>query len=1271
MTQLNFSLLGPIDIEHRRIPLVGAPHDKAFALLAYLAVENDRPHNRETLADMLWPHLPSERGRHNLRQTLFRLRNILGENDADTFISTDRHRIWFNRQSHYRLDVEHFKPVRAGDSIDELLRRLTLYRGLFMEDLRCELGESFDLWLEEQRARTHRIMLSLLESAYTHYRSTRETAAAIHWAGRYVELAPWDEKGHQRLIRLLAADGQRGAAIAHYRAMADSLQRELGITPSEESAKLIRDIEQKPDDSGPIRANRSAWHPSPDSLGLNHEYRQITVLRCGFSCQYLDDPEEFAGRVAEPMAQAVRIIEQHNGWVAAARSTGILAYFGWPTADERAAMHAVRTAIGLSNQMGDDPIGRNSSTAIHTGPVILTGGTNPPDTIGLTTDIAVRLQASTRPGTITISEATRRCIRNRFEMSALPPLTLGEQSRPLSVWRVHRSIQGSVMDEIAHQPQLFGRDVELELLLEDWHQACTTRCVVSVIAGEAGLGKTRLLQALVEKADQPLLRETSCDPLMRHTPYYPLTQFLRRHLDLPRHCDSGFVAQRLEQHYSAIPGSQEVIKPLQWLLTHPSYDANVDSHVTHGSAERRQLADAVVSLLRTSAENTPVMLVIEDLHWVDPSTLALLEHLATHLIKSRIHMVLTMRNTAVVPTNLLNRAHIVQLKPLDLPSSLRLTQCITPPDTTTSEFALMIARKSEGIPMFIVELMHMLHDDTESEVLPGKLQELISARIEQADEDKPLLRAAAVIGREFNLEHLASLLCQSEEQIAPGLDRLHQRRLIDRIDLENHSYRFTHALVHQTVYQSITRSQRRTLHQRFAALLQKTGDTIGNADVIAWHLGETGDYVEAIQWWLRGGRDAATLAAYSEAISHFERGLQLIDQLPDREAHWQLELDLLINLVYPLAVTEGHYAPKTERIYRRALEISQVNPIAPHQNLALLRSHWFGASSRSSFIESRDIARRMIELAESVRANVFAALGYYLYGNASLWMGDFATARDYLEETLTRLNRTEQESEYFLHSDQQFDIAATGYLGWNMWFLGNVERALKFTARAVRMAETRQHPATLMTALATYIGTRIWCQRPAEVAAAAERLNTLCGEHGFRMWADISIFAKIWAGAAATGASDALEEAEETMQRIIAAWPGGASGFQYILLDACAHAGDTDRGWRILSDAWISIQATGAQAFYAACKLIEARLLELENQNYEHCLREAIEIAEQQGSPSLAALGWGMLAQLYGSRSTSLPETVINRLRNTLESCTGIDYAPALSRAGILVHGFV
>lgn len=1268
MHALKLSLLGPIEIEFQNRPFSGAPHDKGFMLLAYLAVEGARPHSREALAEMLWPDLPAERGRHNLRQTLFRLRNLLGNSKVGNFFETDRHRIWFNRQSDYLLDLDQFTHARDVDTAS-LLRRLNLYRGMFMEDLRSETSEEFALWIEGRRTQTHRLMLALLEEACTRFESQNETVAALRWAERYVDLAPWNEDGHRRLIQLLAKNGQRSAAIAHYHAMVESLDHELGVTPSAESRRLFERLEQTATAPPNEQADKHIWHGG-NNPGLGHEYRQITVLRCGFGYQDIDDPEAFADAVAEPIALAARTIEEHNGWIAVARSTGILAYFGWPTADERATTHAVRAAIAVASRISEKTA-RSLSIGIHTGPIILTNETNRPDTIGLTTDIVLRLQISTPPGIIAISEATRRCIRGHFELSALPPLTMTEQSRPLGVWRVHRDNQGVLMDGQAQKPPLVGRDVELESLLDDWTQVQSGRCVVTVLVGEAGIGKTRLLQALHDKIDRPLLRETHCDPLMRQTPYHPVMHFFRRHLDLPRNYPDTLVTHKLEAHYTSFPSRDGggIIKPLQWLLARPS-DEGLSEHSasTHsGDGERHQLAEAVASLLETSAQTTPLLLVIEDLHWADPSTLALLGYLTTRLAQSRIHMCLTMRSTACLPNNLLERARILQLKPLDLSASLQLTQRIAPPDKTSSDFALVIAKQSEGNPMFIVELTHMLHDDALDDTLPGKLQELISTRIEQACEDKPLLRAAAVIGREFCTAHLARLLELPEATVDEGLRRLSQRHLIERSSDDGPTYRFAHALVHQITYQSTTRSQRRVMHRQFATLLQNANDI--DAGAIAWHLTETGAYAEAIGWWLKSGRNAASLAAYTEAVSHFERGLQLLEHIPDREAFWETELDLLIQLAYPLAITKGYYDSKSERLYRRALEISKRHAVEPRHGLALLRSYWFGASSRNSFSESRLIAGRMIELAESVHANVFAALGHYLYGNASLWLGDFHRACDHLQETLSRLDHKDQETDHFLRNDQHFDITATGYLGWNMWFLGRIDQALRLTQRAVQMAETRHHPATLMAALATYIGTRIWCRRSDEVATAAQRLGALCQEHGFRMWGDVGTLASVWATAANRKSREGLDDAEAAMNRATALWPGGATGFQFILVDACIMAGDSVRGWRILSQAWKTMQATGSRAFFAGCKLAEARLLALDGQNHEHCLRESIEIAQQQEAHSLEILAWGDLHETYHARGTVLPETHRQRMRDTLSRCSGTELAPELAYINRQLHG--
>lgn len=527
---VDVQLLGPVRIRRDGETVRTFESRKVLALLCYLAVRG-QPATRRHLADLFWPSKSEAQGRANLSWVLNRLTTLLPGS-----LKANRQTVHFPRTPGVSLDIVAFDELAAQSDPTALARAARLYRGDLMADISLDDCPDFDLWLIRERERWRQRAAQVLHKLIDHHSERGDYDQALRFTSRLLGLEPWREEAHRQAMLLLALTGQRSAALVQYETCRRILDEELGVEPAEETTALYDQIRREAwEREGEGETRTIPPLPPPRSPSPAPERRQITVLAGELvgttTLTGQSDPEEMREAFHAFQQLCVEVIRRHGGHLAPDRGNRVLAYFGYPHARENDAQLAVRAGLELVSAVEGLRVGT------HTGLVVAggreTGEARELEIVGETVHVATRLLGLAKPGTVLISGVGHKLIRGFFVCQALGVHTLREIAGPVPVYRVlHESGARSRLEAIGASglTPLVGREVEVERLLERWARAKAGQGQVVLLAGEAGIGKSRLVWTLAERlADEPLAwLECRGSPYTQNSALHPVIELLEQ-----------------------------------------------------------------------------------------------------------------------------------------------------------------------------------------------------------------------------------------------------------------------------------------------------------------------------------------------------------------------------------------------------------------------------------------------------------------------------------------------------------------------------------------------------------------------------------------------------------------------------------------------------------------------------------------------------------------------------------------------------------------------
>ncbi|MFN8643413.1 MAG: adenylate/guanylate cyclase domain-containing protein [Candidatus Binatia bacterium] len=951
---------------------------------------------------------------------------------------------------------------------------------------------------------------------------------------------------------------------------------------------LVRDAP-----AGDAAAARPVPRPLPDG-----ERRQLTVMFCDLvdsvGLGQRIDPEDLHEVVRAYQALCDRIVRHHAGHIARYIGDGLLVYFGYPLAHEDDPARAVQAGLDIVGEIDDlnAELERTRGLrlairiGIHSGLVVIGecgGDPREAQVLGHTVNLAARLQGVAEPNTVVISAATRGLVHGRFATRDLGPQALKGIEGPVAAHRVVGVTNARSRLDVAAVEGLtpfVGREHEIALVLDRWEEARDGHGQAVLLAGEGGIGKSRLVRVLRDRlAGQSVSwLETQCSPYHVHSAFRPLVELLEQSLGLQRDAPPAERLEMLRREVddAGLPTAEAVplFAGLLSLRLPDSYAA------AGGNAEvqRRRTVELLCAWLLARGGKGAKVLVVEDLHWVDPSTKEFLGALIEQVPAAPVLLLLTARP---MPQPLWrDRSNLtpITLHPLSRQQVGAMVERIAGGARLPADVRRQVVAKTDGVPLFVEELTKAVLESgllraegTGLEfAIPSTLHDSLMARLDRLGPSKDLAQVAAVLGREFPHDLLAAVSPLDAVALDRALRDLVRAELIYPRGVPPHaSYRFKHALVQETAYQSLLRSHRQEVHARVARVLAQRFPerAAGDPEEMAHHCLEGGLSVEAASWYRQAGERAAERCAHTEALAHFSRALDIAATLPAGPDRDRLELILRVAAGPPMIAIRGYGDPEVEQTFERARRLCESVDEAPN----LFEAVWGLANyyqSRSALGPARVLGEQLVTMAErglEVHQLVWAHLQL---GATLFWLGEPVAALAHYDEAIAR---HVPGARRLLTGATDPGAAARVYAGLALWQLGRCDMALAMSRAGVAAGRACGDAFSLALALC-FAGILHRLRRePDLVRARADEAIALSTEQEFPLWRGLGHMLRGWATTASGTGAEGLEEIQQGLAQLASIGTEvGASGGLALLADARRMAGQVEAALEQPTPGWPS-----------------------------------------------------------------------------------------------------
>jgi class 3 adenylate cyclase/predicted ATPase len=1024
------------------------------------------------------------------------------------------------------------------------------------------------------------------------------------------------------------------------------------------------------------RAQVEASPPVPPPPAA--ERRQLTVMFCdlvdstALSGQL--DPEDLREVIRAYQQTSAGIIQQFEGSIAQYLGDGLLVYFGYPQAHEDDAQRAVRAGLGILEATE----GLNCRLAqqyrvrvavrigIHTGLVVVgeMGGGERQEhlALGETPNIAARLQGLAPPNRVVISHRTRQLVGGTFDLDELGTHALKGVAASLPVYgvRMESAAEGRFAAATATGlTPLVGRETEFRLLLERWDHAQAGKGQVVLLAGEAGIGKSRLTATFHERmAAAPHIRlHYQCAPYTTNSAFAPIIGQLKRAARLAWDDPPDQKLAKLEGLLAQATAQVTEVAPLfAALLSIPTGDRYPPLPLTPQRHKAKTIA-ALVDQVCGLARHQPVVCLWEDAHWSDPTSLEVLDQVVHRVPDQRVLVVITYRPEFTPPWTAAAHVTAVTLTRLSRTHVVTMIERLTGGKGLPQEVLDQLLAKTDGVPLFVEELTktvlesgllreqathYALTGPLAPLAIPATLHDALMARLDRLTTIKAVAQLGATIGRTFAYALLQAVAPWDEATLQQGLRQLVAAELVSQQGVPPQAtYTFKHALIQDAAYHSILRSTRAQFHQRIAQAVEvqfpETAAT--QPELVAHHYTEAGLTAQAILYWQRAGHQASNRSAYLEAISHVTTGITLLTTLPETPERTQHAVTLYIALGAALQVTKGHTAPEVEQAFTQAYTLCQQVGETP-----ALVSVLFGLSrfyvAQGQLHTAREIGETLLRLAQRTDNATLPVIAHYVLGMTWSCLGALPTARQHLEEAIAHYTPDQRRAPEFRMGYDPV-IGCRGFAAQTLWVLGYPEQALAHLYEALALAQELSHPFSLAYARRhVAVVSQLRRDVPA-VREQAEAAITLATEQGFPLWVAVGTLCRGWALAMQSQDEQGLVQVREGM----AAWQATGAAllvpyFGALLADVCDHLGHPEDGLQALTEADALMAQHEERWWEAEVKRLRGVLLLRQTmppqEEAETCFHQALAIARQQRAKSLelrAAMSLARLWQQQGKRN--------------------------------------
>ena len=1033
--------------------------------------------------------------------------------------------------------------------------------------------------------------------------------------------------------------------------------KELGVGAIGHRRKLLDAIAALRTDAKREMAAEVASTPSG-------ERRQVTVMFSDLvgstALSARMDPEDLREVISAYQKCVAETVQRFGGFVAKYMGDGVLVYLGYPHAHEDDAERAVRAGLELVAAVS----GLKTHAALQTrvgiatglvvvGDLIGSGASQEQAIVGETTNLAARLQSIAEPNSVVIAESTRKLVGNLFELDDLGSQELKGIAGAVRAWAAVRPASVESRFDAMHATgltELVGREEELELLLRRWSKAMSGEGQVVLLSGEPGIGKSRLTATLLERlATEPHTRlRYFCSPQHTDSALYPIISQMERAAGFA-HDDTAHA--KLDKLDALL--SQSFTPPQDRLLLAELLSLQNDGRYPKldlTPQQRRQRTFALTTQIASLAEQRPVLMIFEDVHWIDPTSLEALGRGIDRIKSTGVLPIITHRPEFEPPW--LGRPYVTSLS-LNRLGEREIGAMIDRvagnhalPDTVRQD----IIERTDGVPLFVEEITKAVLEaegeqaiEPPSVAVPPSLHTSLMARLDRLGSAKDIAQIGAGIGREFSHGLLAAVARGPEADIRSSLDRLVTAGLLFRHGTPPHAtYLFKHALVQDAAHGTLLREPRRALHARIAETIESSFSEVAESqpELLARHYTEAGLIGKAAGQWGKAGQRSLARSALVEAVDQLARARDQIATLQATTPILRLDqINVQVALANALMHTKGYAAAETQASLENArflIERAEERGEPPEDPLILFSNlYGFWTVSFQHFNREAvcNLAAQFLELAEKQRASGPVMVGRRLLGTSLTLAGDFVRGRAHFDQAIALYDPVEHRS-LTTRFSQDLGAVILTQRSTALWILGYPNSARTDFERGIRHAREIGHAATLMYALATASYTNLHLGDCAAEIGLLDELAVLAEQKAAVLW---QVLEKCARGALLTIIDNPSGAVEILSAGIASLRSGGATTWALIWLPwlalANAQLGKSDEAWHCISEALSLIEESNqrgveAEVHRVAGEILLASAIPDERKGEEH-FACALTVARQQLAKSWELRASVSLARLW------------------------------------------